>query len=273
MTMTPQDIQSQQFHVRFRGFDVEEVDAFLERIAEEFLVMIEENKELTEQVETLKKEIDSYHHQEKSFQSAILSAQQIAEEMKIKSGREAEEVIAAAKEQARQLQEEASAEIVGLEAEVDRLKQMKQQVAQELRLILQGYLTQLEEMGEGTSAPAAVEEEIPSPPENEPPTPPEEPDAAEVREEPVVDLSDLYEKIEVTDDELATMSESREESNQDGDEDAAGLFAAEVAEETKGSAIPDLEGDMLFTLEDPLDEGPSVSFDEEADEEQEKGEE
>ena len=35
MTITPQDIQSKQFHVRMRGFDVDEVDKFLEKVAEE----------------------------------------------------------------------------------------------------------------------------------------------------------------------------------------------------------------------------------------------
>ena len=34
MKITPLDIQQQQFKTRFRGFDIREVDAFLEQMAE-----------------------------------------------------------------------------------------------------------------------------------------------------------------------------------------------------------------------------------------------
>lgn len=271
MAITPQDIQSQQFHVRFRGFDVEEVDAFLERVAEEFLVLVEENKQLTAQVETLKKEIDAYHHQEKAFQSAIISAQQISEEMKAKSHQEAEEITAAAREEARQLREEANAEIAGLETEVDRLKQLRQQARQELHRTLQGYLDRLEEEWESTPIPVVEEEKPPqTPASDEAQTPSAEPEAEEEAEEaPVVDLSDLYEKIELPDDDLTAGGEPRDETG--GDEEVRDLFAMEVGEETEENSLPDLEGDMLFTLEDPLDEeGPTVSLGEEPEEEQDK---
>jgi cell division initiation protein len=36
MKLTPLDIQQQQFKVRFRGFDVREVDRFLEQTADAF---------------------------------------------------------------------------------------------------------------------------------------------------------------------------------------------------------------------------------------------
>jgi cell division initiation protein len=262
MTITPQDIQSQQFHVRFRGFDVEEVDGFLERVAEEFLVLMEEHRQLAAQVDALKKEIDSYHHQEKAFQTAIISAQQIAEEMKIKSRREAEEITAAAQEEARQIREEANAEIVGLETEVDRLKEMKQQAGHELRRMLQTYLAQLDAGLAGTLAPAASEEkpELPAPEES----------GGRDEEAPVVDLSDLYEKIELPDEEFAPPGGLGAEL--DSDEDVRDLFTMGTVDEVPESTIPDLEGDMLFTLEDPLDEeGPTVSFEgEEGDDEQQE---
>jgi len=53
MILTAQDIQSQQFHVRFRGFDVEEVDDFLEKIATAFQTVSEENHKLKDRLESL----------------------------------------------------------------------------------------------------------------------------------------------------------------------------------------------------------------------------
>jgi cell division initiation protein len=251
MTMSPQDIQSQQFHVRFRGFDVEEVDNFLERVAEEYLILIEENRQLNEQIESVGKEIDSYHTREKSFQNAIMAAQQIAEEMKTRSRREAEEILAAAREEARQLNADAHAEVAALESEVERLKSMKHEAHQELEETLHRYLILLEEAatsgakmaGKGTNRPAAMD--------------------AEEDEKPVVDFADLYEKIDLPDDagSAALIGDQERMLPEDAID---GLFKMGGAEEedTPESTVPDLEGDMLFTLEDPLDEeGPAITFD------------
>ena len=61
MILTPQDIQSQQFHVRFRGFDVEEVDTFLERVSEDLLTLMQENKQLKAKVEALTGDVEVFH--------------------------------------------------------------------------------------------------------------------------------------------------------------------------------------------------------------------
>ena len=90
MSLTAEDIQTKQFHVRFRGFDIEEVDTFLERIAENFVLLNAEKKELKDKVEKLEMEINKFYSQEKTFQHAIISAQQISDEMQEKSRLEAE---------------------------------------------------------------------------------------------------------------------------------------------------------------------------------------
>ncbi len=51
--LTPENIQNQQFHVRFRGFDVDEVDAFLEKVAENYLVLIKDNEKLKEKLNAI----------------------------------------------------------------------------------------------------------------------------------------------------------------------------------------------------------------------------
>ena len=48
MKMTPLDIQQQQFKTRFRGFDVREVDTFLEQTAGAFEALQRENEEYQE---------------------------------------------------------------------------------------------------------------------------------------------------------------------------------------------------------------------------------
>ena len=54
MRITPMDIRQQQFTVRmFRGFDVQEVDTFLEDVAQDYEALIKENALLKEQLQVL----------------------------------------------------------------------------------------------------------------------------------------------------------------------------------------------------------------------------
>jgi len=59
MKITPQDIIDKEFRVKFRGFDIVEVDTFLEEVAEIFFKLNEENTRLNEKVLTLQENIDS----------------------------------------------------------------------------------------------------------------------------------------------------------------------------------------------------------------------
>ena len=57
--MTPQDIIDKEFRTKFRGFDMAEVDIFLEEVAENFFKLTEENTILNEKVLTLQESMES----------------------------------------------------------------------------------------------------------------------------------------------------------------------------------------------------------------------
>lgn len=248
MTLTPQEIQTQEFHVRFRGFDVEEVDAFLEKIAADFLELMEQNKKLAEQVESLNQEMSDYQSKGKAFQHAILSAQQIADDLMDKSKAEAEKLIEDARGEASEIKETAAAEVASLEAEVDRLQSLRDKSRTELQNMLHSYLDMLE-------APIpSYEKTVESVPE---PEPEPEPMAETATEEPVIedDLSDLYQKIDLPDNTISAQP----------DEEIAHLEQEEETMATEDNepyaAIPNLDDDVVFDLEDPLDANePSVNF-------------
>ena len=271
MSLTAEDIQTKQFHVRFRGFDIEEVDTFLERIAENFALVNDDKRLLKEQVEKLEMEINRFHSQEKTFHHAIISAQKIADEMQEKSRREAEARLAAVQEEVDRLRKEITLEKQILEQEIVILKENKKKVKEELRDYLQKNLSWLEQdlildenrplsllqsdisnTGKPRQAETMVEKK------------------AEPRQETVVnDLDDLYEKIELP----GALHLSGPQPGEDDFMAAArrdNLSAAgeDEGEERENLTIPDLEGDMLFSLEDPLDDDhePKVTFDQAEDE-------
>ena len=59
MKITHQDIIDREFRVKFRGFDMAEVDTFLEEVAEKFFKLTEENNLYKETVSVLQEEIES----------------------------------------------------------------------------------------------------------------------------------------------------------------------------------------------------------------------
>lgn len=246
--LTAQDIQSQQFHVRFRGFDVEEVDDFLERVAESVLALSEENKRLKERLDEMERELATFQNQQKTFQNAILSAQHIAEEMQEKTRQELEKERAKAKAEAEELVADARQEVVNLEREVDRLEALKAQAGEDIRALLESYTERLDR--DFGSAKAGR----PRPPSFVAAQPPPEPPRAS-RLQPEDD--GLYERI--------TVDESFYAGNvpaASGPELPVGdLLGMDDDEE---SAVPDLDGDMVFTLEDPLDRTePSITLESE----------
>ena len=287
MTITPQDIQSKQFHVRMRGFDMDEVDKFLEKVAEELLIVSLENKQLLEKIETMEKELANYKNKEQTFQSAILSAQRISDEMQARSRQEADELVMNAKKtaeeleagirqevdelveksqqeaadlrvsaetEARQILEDSQKEHRELTSNINHLIEIKDRVMADMRQLLNNYLDHIDE-----AVPTALNALEPLP----------------QKEEPVVsaasenigdhDLEDLYEKIE--------LPEQADEASLDDQDQPVTLDITDIEpldvddDENLAPSIPltDLEGEkeMLFSFEDPLDElEPSVSINE-----------
>jgi len=159
MKLTPLDIQQQQFSVRFRGFDTNEVDAFLETIASELEDLLKTNKELREELERKEARIGEYQNMEKTLKETLLMAQatseqmkknaQIAiEELKANTQKEATFIIARAREQAEKMIAETNSRLVKTQEELNELKRKKIILKQELRSLLETHLRLLESSSE-----------------------------------------------------------------------------------------------------------------------------
>ena len=79
MNITPLDIQQQKFKTRIRGFDVREVDAFLEQVANVFESLKRNHKDMQEEVRRLEIEIQGYSKREETFKRALLNSQKVLE--------------------------------------------------------------------------------------------------------------------------------------------------------------------------------------------------
>lgn len=76
MKITPLSIKRQEFKRNIRGYDPDEVNTFLEIIADEFDQLQKQNEELSAQVTQLQKKLQDYQQIEKSLQQTLLAAQE-----------------------------------------------------------------------------------------------------------------------------------------------------------------------------------------------------
>ncbi len=139
MTMTPLDIQQGQFRIRFRGFDVREVDAFLERVAESMELLIRKNETLRKDMERLKGEIRKFQEQEKTFQQAMVNAQEMLNAMKQNAEKESDLIISEGQMKAEKILRSADNRLYQLHNDISELKRQRTQLEVELRTILEAH--------------------------------------------------------------------------------------------------------------------------------------
>jgi cell division initiation protein len=140
MRLTPLDIRQQQFTVRmFRGLDPQEVDAFLEDVAEDYESVLKENGLLREQLSALEERSRGLVDREKALQDTLLTTQRLAEEMKESARREAQLIMREAELRGDKFVEDLRAEEARIRSDINELKRARRQVAEDLRATLDRY--------------------------------------------------------------------------------------------------------------------------------------
>jgi len=144
MSLSPSDIQQQQFRVRMRGFDVREVDRFLEQIAETLAILEDENNKVKDELRRLKMETQGYKEREETFKRAMLNSQKVLEQMKDNARKSAEIIIADAEVKAEKILNRAHNRLSQLHEDISELKRQRMQIEVQIRSILEAHAKLLE---------------------------------------------------------------------------------------------------------------------------------
>lgn len=141
MGITADDITHKQFLKRFfrSGYDMDEVDAFLDEVAERVHELGEENSSLTKEINDLKESNARHEAQEATFKNALISAQKVADDLVAQSRQEADGLLNEAREKVARAQREAEEQINKLQEEVDSLRQLRDSMRQEINKALESF--------------------------------------------------------------------------------------------------------------------------------------
>ncbi len=160
MRITPLDIQQKQFPIKFRGFDVEEVYAFLEVIREEMEDIIRENASLKEQIHRAETQLQEYRDMENTLRETLMTAQQMVEDYKTNARKEAELIVREAELRADAIVKEAQERVLKIHEDIVDLKGIRRHFKEELKRLIEGHLRMLDfdDVREGEEAPSEAPE-------------------------------------------------------------------------------------------------------------------
>jgi cell division initiation protein len=136
LKITPLDIRRQEFNRKVRGLDSDEVEAFLETVANEFEAVIRENASLKEQIGRLDSQVAGFRELEKTLQDTLVSAQKARDEARSDATKEAECIVREAELKAERWIEEARQEVMTLKRELSALRNHKATFIAKMRALL-----------------------------------------------------------------------------------------------------------------------------------------
>ena len=121
--ITPLDIENKKFAKQMvNGYNVNEVDDFLDELTVEYERLYKENAELKSSAEELHNDVGQYKDLETTLQNTLVMAQKTADEIQDVAKKQAEQIIRDAESKAKQTSEELNVQITMKEKELDDLK-------------------------------------------------------------------------------------------------------------------------------------------------------
>lgn len=131
--LTVIDVENINFKKALRGYSTEEVEEFLEKVAESLQVYSERIKTMEIQLSRFDEQIREYSELKQSLQEALVLAQKSAEERVSSAENRAEVIIAEAEAQAHKIVIGAKDRVDDHKREIDKLRQIRYQFIAEFK--------------------------------------------------------------------------------------------------------------------------------------------
>ncbi len=175
--ITSQDIQEKAFERAGKGYNMEQVDEFLDELAADFATLSKENAALKSKMKVLVQKVDEYRQTEDSMRLAFLSAQKVSAQMEADAKEKADAVMAEAQDYANKLKKETEDGMANEEAKLEEAKKATNRFFDHMRTVCQKQIEFYDKLSQmqliGGEEPKAEEK-----PAEEPEAQPDEPGPA-----------------------------------------------------------------------------------------------
>ncbi len=146
MRITSMEITEKEFKKVLRGYSSEEVDEFLDKIAEDYEVLYKENSTQKEKLSNIQERIDHYNKMENTIQNTLLLAQNASEQARENAKKESELIIKNANEAAQKIIDKAHSDVIQITDEFERMKQEFCKFRTKFRSFMESQLEMFDDM-------------------------------------------------------------------------------------------------------------------------------
>ena len=140
MAITPNDIHNKDFSTKFKGFDPEEVNDFLEEVKKELETLIRDNKDLEKRVKFNEEKVEYFNSIQETLNKSILVAQEAADRLRENARKDAEIIVFEAEKAAQAMLREAAKKATDINRETDLIKKETRIFRQRLQILTQTQL-------------------------------------------------------------------------------------------------------------------------------------
>jgi cell division initiation protein len=148
MKITPLDIQQKRFSRAVRGYDREEVEAFLSLAASTVEDLVKELNALREELHRRDEELAAHRDLERTLQETLVTAQRASDDIRESARKEGEITIGEAELQAEKIVQGARQRFQRIVDDVQEMKRLRIQFESQVRSIVDAHAKLLDTFGE-----------------------------------------------------------------------------------------------------------------------------
>ena len=160
MKITPLDIQQMVFRTKLRGYDREEVNRFLEELAQTVEFLNRDNAMLRERLAVTEQQVSELKRTETTLSNTLVAAQSLADDVKRSANRDAELIVKEAELKAGEVIRQARVELGETQRDLSQLQKQRLLMVERMRATLHTFERMLDvESAEAYQDSGAVPEE------------------------------------------------------------------------------------------------------------------
>jgi cell division initiation protein len=144
--MTPLEIQSHRFGTRLRGYDREEVEAFLRMVTDDYEALLTENESQRQRIHHLEASLERLSAQERLLQETLLNAQSLSDRMRESAEKECNALLGEAEVRAEKILDASHRRAARLAENIREMRAIRGSLAESLRAAIDNHLGMIERL-------------------------------------------------------------------------------------------------------------------------------
>jgi cell division initiation protein len=155
--ITPLDIKKKQFSTAFRGFDIKEVESFLEILTGDLEELILQREDLRKVLHAKEREVEEVKERESSSRKTLEGLQKILTEERGRAEVSGKQIVREAELKASEILMQSREEQISLQNEIQQLKRMRREFLAKVGSLVDSYKKIIEQDQETLDAEMRID--------------------------------------------------------------------------------------------------------------------